>query len=65
MSRVYYTVREAAWILGVTPSRLSRAIRLRTLAAVPRHGQLMVPASVLAQLLAEPTATGRDGGVSR
>ncbi len=60
---VYYTVREAAWILGVTPSAVSRAIRLGTLRAVRRHGQLVVPASALTGLLAEPTGDG--GGESR
>jgi excisionase family DNA binding protein len=36
----YYTVRQAAGILGVKPSTVSRAIRLGTLRAVQRHGQL-------------------------
>jgi excisionase family DNA binding protein len=54
----YYTVREAAWIFGVTPSTISRAIRLGTLRALRRHGQLMVPASALLRLLAEPTGDG-------
>jgi excisionase family DNA binding protein len=56
---VYYTIREAAWLLGLTPSAVSRAIRLGTLRAVRRHGQLMVPASALIRLLAEPTGDGR------
>jgi excisionase family DNA binding protein len=47
----YYTVREAAWILGVKPSTVSRAIRLGTLRAVWRHGRLVVPARVLIRLL--------------
>jgi excisionase family DNA binding protein len=54
----YYTVREVAWILGVKPSTVSRAIRLRTLRAVRRHGRLIVPASALTLLLAEPTGDG-------
>lgn len=62
----YYTVRQAAWVLGVQPSRVSRAIRLGTLRAVRRHGRLMVPASALTQLLREPTGSDpqatRDGG---
>lgn len=60
---VYYTVREAAWILGVTPSMISRAIRLGTLRAVRRHGRLVVAASALTGLLAQPTGDG--GGESR
>lgn len=59
----YYTVRETAWILGVEPSTVSRAIRLGTLRAVPRHGRLVIPSSALTLLLAEPT--GDDGGESR
>ena len=59
----YYTVREAAWILGVTPSTVSRAIRLGTLRAVRRHGRLVVPASALTLLLTEPTRD--DRGESR
>jgi excisionase family DNA binding protein len=62
----YYTVREAAWILGVQPSTVSRAIRLGTLRAVRRHGRLVVPAAALVGLLGEPTGTDpqatRDGG---
>jgi excisionase family DNA binding protein len=59
----YYTVREAAWILGVQPSTVSCAIRLGTLRAVRRHGRLVIPASALTLLLAEPTVD--DGGESR
>ena len=59
----HYTVREAAWILGVQPSTVSRAIRLGTLRAVRRHGRLVVPASALTLLLTEPTRD--DGGESR
>ena len=56
----YYTIREAAWILGVTPSTVSAAIRLGTLRAVHRRSRLMIPASALIRLLAQPTADGRD-----
>ena len=62
----HYTVRQAAWILGVQPSTVSRAIRLGTLRAVRRHGRLMVPATALTRLLGEPTGNDpqatRDGG---
>jgi excisionase family DNA binding protein len=58
----YYTIRETAWILGVQPSTVSRAIRLGTLRAVRRHGRLVVPASALALLLTE--LTGDDRGES-
>lgn len=58
----YYTVREAAWILGVKPSTLSRAIRLGTLRAVWRHGRLVISAGALARLLAKPTGTDPHTG---
>jgi excisionase family DNA binding protein len=55
----YYTVREAAWILGVNPSTVSRAIRLGTLRAVRRHGRLVVPASALTQLFGDGRGESR------
>jgi excisionase family DNA binding protein len=55
----YYTVREAAWILGITPSTVSRAIRLGTLRAVRRHGRLVVPASALTRLFGEGRGESR------
>ena len=50
-----YTVREVAWILGVEPSQVCRAIRIGTLRAGWRRGRLVVPAGALARLLGEPT----------
>lgn len=55
----YYTVREAAWILGVEPSTVARAIRVGTVRAVRRRGRLVLPASELARLLSDPTTGGR------
>jgi len=49
----YYTVREAAWILGVRPSKVAQAIRLGVIRTVRRRGRLVVPASALAGLLGE------------
>lgn len=54
----YYTVREAAWILGVEPSTVARAIRVGTLRAVWRRGRLVLPASELARLLSDPMPGG-------
>jgi excisionase family DNA binding protein len=59
-SPAYYTVREAAWMLGVTPFTVSAAIRLGTLRAVRRRSRLVVSAGALARLLAEPTIDGRE-----
>lgn len=53
----YYTIREAAWILGIEPSTLSRAIRVGTVRAVWRRGRLVLSVSELARLLAEPEVT--------
>ena len=47
----YYTIGQTAWILGVSPSVISRAIRRGTLHAVRRHGRLVVPAGTLGRLL--------------
>jgi excisionase family DNA binding protein len=56
----YYSIREAAWILGVKPATVSAAIRLGTLRAVRRRSRVMIPASALTRLLAQPTADGGD-----
>jgi len=64
----FYTMREAAWILGVTPSTACRATRTGALPAMRRRSRLVVPAHALARLLDEPaghsppTVTGLDGG---
>jgi len=55
----YYTVREAAWILGVKSSTVSRAIRLGTLRAVRRHGRLVVSAGALTRLLGDGRGESR------
>jgi hypothetical protein len=47
----YYSIRKAAWILGVEQSHVSRAIRLGTLRAVRRQGRLVVPAEALTRVL--------------
>lgn len=41
----FYTTRKAAWILGVAPSTLHRAIRLGTLRSERRNGRGVIPAS--------------------
>jgi len=51
---VYYTIRDAAWILGTEPSVICRAIRRSTVCAVWRRGRLLIPASALARQLAWP-----------
>lgn len=49
-----YSVRTAAWLLGVKPSVISRSIRVGTIRATWVNGRPMVPASVLVRLLGEP-----------
>ncbi|MBV9446132.1 MAG: hypothetical protein JO345_09590 [Streptosporangiaceae bacterium] len=56
----YHTIRDAAWILGVTPSTVCAAIRLGTLRAERRRSRLMVPASALTRLLTQPTVDGGE-----
>lgn len=58
----YCTVREAAWILGVEPASISRAIRLGSLRAVRHRGRLVVPTSALAQLLGQVDTRRPSGG---
>jgi excisionase family DNA binding protein len=58
----YYTVREAAWILGVEPSTISRAIRLGRLRTIRRRGRLLIPASAVRGLLGGPTGTDQQSG---
>lgn len=48
----YYTIRQAAEILGVAPARVSRAVRVGSLRAVRRRSRLVIPARELARLLA-------------
>ncbi|GAA3430972.1 helix-turn-helix domain-containing protein [Kutzneria kofuensis] len=57
--QTYYSVRQAAWLLGIDPSTASRAVRLGSLRTVRRRGRLVVPATAVARLLSEPS-----GGVS-
>jgi excisionase family DNA binding protein len=57
-----YTVHQAAVILGVEPSRISRAIRLHTLRAVRLRGRLVVPASALTALLGTPVYDHKPSG---
>lgn len=56
----YYTVRQAAWLLGIDRARVSRAVRLGTLRTVRRYGRPMVPASALVQLLGERVDDGAE-----
>lgn len=49
----YYSVGEAAWLLGVPRSTVSRAIRTGEMPAVRRRSRLVVPAHVVERLLHE------------
>jgi len=50
----YYTVDEAAWLLGVPRSTISKSIRTGAIPTVRRRSRLVVPAYVLQRLLDEP-----------
>ena len=56
----FYTVREAAWVLGVQPATLWRAIRIGTLPTVRRRSRQVIPAHVVARLLPPTTENGGD-----
>jgi excisionase family DNA binding protein len=47
----YYSVAEAAWLLGVPPSTISRAIRTGAIPTVRRRTRLVVPDYVMKRLL--------------
>jgi excisionase family DNA binding protein len=47
----YYSVAEAAWLLGVPTSTLSRAIRTGVIPTVRRRSRLVVPDYVVKRLL--------------
>lgn len=57
--REFYSVREAAWLLGVSPSTVSRAIRTGAMPAVRRRSRLVVPAYVVKRLLNESAGDER------
>jgi excisionase family DNA binding protein len=49
--RKYYSVAEAAWLLGVSTSTISKAIRTGAILTVQRRSRLVVPAHVVKRLL--------------
>ncbi|XVV07969.1 excisionase family DNA-binding protein [Actinosynnema sp. CA-248983] len=46
-----YTVRQAAWLLGVEQDTVHRAIRVGTLRLVRRRGRYVLPAAQVVRLL--------------
>jgi IS30 family transposase len=54
---ISYSVRQAAWILGVSPSTIYRSIRLGTLRLDSRGA---VPASALVKLLKDRPEAAHD-----
>jgi hypothetical protein len=52
--RVFFSVREAAWILNVPVSTVSRAIRVGALSAIPRRGAVVIPDRALVRQLGTP-----------
>jgi hypothetical protein len=61
----FYTIREVAWILGVTEARVHRAIRLGKLRPVRQRSRLMIPAGQVASLLGGPVDGDRPSGRRR
>jgi hypothetical protein len=49
-SQVFLSIRQAAWLLGVSESRVCWAIRVGRLPCVRRRTRLVIPAHVLAHL---------------
>ena len=50
-SPVYFSIRQAAWLLGVSESRVCRAIRVGTLRAVRRRSRLVIPTAEVRRVL--------------
>jgi hypothetical protein len=61
----FLTIREVAWILGVTEGRVHRAIRLGTLRPVRQRSRLVIPAGQVTKLLTGPADGSRPAGRSR
>lgn len=53
-----FSIREAAWLLGVSEDDVCRLIRIGVLPKVRRRSRLVVPAYALARLLPEPGERG-------
>jgi hypothetical protein len=49
-----FSIREAAWILGVDTSEVCRLIRVGVLPTIRRRSRLVVPAHALARLQPAP-----------
>jgi hypothetical protein len=47
----FYSVADAAWILGVDRSKVHRAIRVGVLPVVRRRSRLMIPVAALRRVL--------------
>jgi hypothetical protein len=54
-SPAFYTVKQAAWILGVSEAELVRAIKRGVVPTVRRRSRLVVPAAALRRLLGGAT----------
>ncbi|GHH42016.1 helix-turn-helix domain-containing protein [Lentzea cavernae] len=48
-----HSIRETAWVLGVSQSVVFRAIRLGLLTAERRYGRLVIPGSSLRRVLSD------------
>ena len=62
-SPVYFSIRQAAWLLGVSESRVCRAIRVGTLRAVRRLRPDAIPDAVLHRVLEAATFAPTGGNV--
>jgi excisionase family DNA binding protein len=58
--RKYYSLAEAAWLLGVPLSTISKAVRIGSIQTVRRRSRLVVPAHVLERLLDESAGGERQ-----
>lgn len=49
----FYTIKQAAWLLGVSEAAVARDIRVGLIPTVQRRSRLMIPAAAVNRRLAE------------
>lgn len=57
-SRRFYSIRQAAWTVGISYDEMARAVRVGTVRAIRRRGALVVTADELMRHLPSPAGTG-------
>jgi hypothetical protein len=64
-SPAFLSIKQAAWILGISEPELLHAIHLGLVPSVRRRSRLVVPTRAVTRLLGEPVGASPGTGVSR